>query len=444
MENMTDSEKVNIVLPPILLESFQEFLSMYQSLYSKSSKVRKKSPMMIIGNPGVGKTLFSDVFVESYKNEYGIPDNKIKRINVAAIPKDLIEGTLFGYKKGAFTGAVNNYAGLIGEMENGIIVFDEIGELSKEVQAKLLTFIEDGYYYSLGDDRKKESRGLQIVATTNRTFESGCFRQDFYDRFYPYFILPIHKRREDILYYWAYLFPELTRKLSPIEVLTILTYHWPGNVREIERVGQQIIARMDYFKIISDIPDTLRDSPLVALLPEYSEMSLLYMGPLREGLEKSDVDHELLESVMNHYGLGFSHEQKKFPFAGYKVHLNSCDDYCSCKFNIECFKPIRQFDLAFKGLNYYCYLFKQNIYGNKDLLDVTEGYHDTTIDIEDYLEFLKDKTRKKMEKRFYLIENVHKFIRLKTGKDKDGNDNRKLTTCDNRILTTQSSVYTLG
>lgn len=318
---MTDSKKVNVVLPPILLESFQEFLCMYQSLYGKQSTIKKKSPMMIVGAPGVGKTLFSEVFVESYKQEYDVPDSKIKRLNIAAIPKDLIEASLFGYKKGAFTGAVNNYAGLVGELEKGIIVFDEIGELSKEVQAKLLTFIEDGYYYSLGDEKKKESKGLQIVATTNKTFDDGCFRQDFHDRFYPFYMLPLHKRREDILYYWAYLFPELTRKLTMVEVLAILTNNWPGNVREIERVGQQIIASMDYLYKYKN--GSTCNRPLSTMLPKYSEMSLLNIKPLWDELKNSAVDHEFLESVMNRYGLGLSFEQDKKPLAAYKAHLET-------------------------------------------------------------------------------------------------------------------------
>jgi DNA-binding NtrC family response regulator len=413
---MTDSKKVNVVLPPILFESFQEFLSMYQSLYSKSSTMKKRSPLMIVGAPGVGKTLFSEVFVEYYKKEYSVPDSKIKRINIAAIPKDLIESSLFGYKKGAFTGAVNNYAGLVGELEEGIIVFDEIGELSKEVQAKLLTFIEDGYYYSLGDDKKKESKGLQIVATTNRTFEDRCFRQDFFDRFYPFYMLPLYKRREDILYYWAYLFPELTKKLTMTEILTILTHNWPGNVREIERVGQQIIASMDYLNKYAGGATCNR--PLSTMLPEYSEMSILHALPIWEELQNSDVDHKFLESVMNRYGLGLSYEQNKKPLAAYKFHLVKYEDHSSSKFNIEYFKAIKQFDLAFEGLTHYCNLFRQHIHGDKNLLDLTKGYYDPILEEIHSYTFEKEKDKKKLKKHLELIMDLNKFALLKAGIDK--------------------------
>lgn len=414
---MTDLKKVNVVLPPILLNELQEFQSMYQSLYSKRSTIKKKSPLMIVGAPGVGKTLFSEVFVESYQKEYGVPEDKIKRLNIAAIPKDLIEGSLFGYKKGAFTGAVNNYAGLVGEVEEGIIIFDEIGELSKEVQAKLLTFIEDGYYYSLGDDKKKASKGLQIVATTNKTFKDGFFRRDFFDRFYPFYMLPLHKRREDILYYWAYLFPELTKQLPTTEVLTILTYNWPGNVREIERVGQQIIASTDYLN--KYLGGATCNRPLSTMLPEYSEMSIFHMEPLWKELQKSDVDYKFLESVMNCYGLGLSYENNGLPLADYKAHLITYEDHDSSKFNIQYFKAIKQLDLAFEGLKHYCNMFRQYIYEDKNLLDLTKGYYDPPLEEIDSYTFQKEKNKKKIKKHLDLILDLDKFALQQAGINKE-------------------------
>lgn len=428
---MTDSKKVNMVLPPILLNSLQEFQSMYQSLYSVRSTMKKKSPLMIVGAPGVGKSLFSEVFVASYKKEYAVADGKIKRLNIAAIPKNLIESSLFGYKKGAFTGAVKDYAGLVGELEEGIIVFDEIGELSKAVQAKLLTFIEDGYYYSLGDDQKKNSKGLQIVATTNRTFEGGCFRQDFYDRFYPFYMLPLHKRREDILYYWAYLFPELTKKLTMTEVLTILTHNWPGNVREIERVGQQIIASMDYLNKYADGATCNR--PLSTMLPEYSEMSILHVRPIWEDLQNYDVDHKFLESVMNRYGLGLSYEQNKKPLAAYKAHRVTYEDHTSSKFNIEYFKAIKQFDLAFEGLTHYCNLFRQYILGDKNLLDLTKGYYDPKLEEIHSYTFEKEKNKKKLKKHLDLILDLDKFALIQAGINKESEPVKNNNT-DNEAL----------
>jgi Cdc6-like AAA superfamily ATPase len=84
---MANVEKAKWILPPVLSVVFHEFLSLYQSLYSKTAKSIRKSPLLIIGPPGVGKTLFSDTFVNQYQEEHKILDNKIKRINIAAIPK---------------------------------------------------------------------------------------------------------------------------------------------------------------------------------------------------------------------------------------------------------------------------------------------------------------------------------------------------------------------
>ena len=90
-----------------------------------------------MGPPGVGKTLFSEVFTSLYKEDNNVSQEKIVRINVAAFPETLIESTLFGHMKGAFTGAITNKKGFVEEAADGILILDEIGELSKEVQAKL-------------------------------------------------------------------------------------------------------------------------------------------------------------------------------------------------------------------------------------------------------------------------------------------------------------------
>jgi len=410
---MTDCQKVNMVLPPILFESFQEFLSMYQSLYSKSSAIKKRSPLMIVGAPGVGKTLFSEVFVESYKKEFAVADGKIKRLNIAAIPKGLIEGNLFGYKKGAFTGAVNNYAGLVGELAEGILVLDEIGELSKEVQAKLLTFIEDGYYYSLGDDKKNESRGLQIVATTNKTFKDGYFRQDFFDRFFPFYIPPLYQRRRDTLYYWAYLFPKLTKKLSEAEVLTTLAYNWPGNVREIERVGQQIIWKIDYGKRIKDM-NPYRQKPLYNIASGYSEIDIWKTEDIWNELDESGIDTSSVDDIFNDYGVSLSPRRSRLkPFPEYEAKNIDFDNRYREKFGAVVYKPNEYFDSAYEGLKLYCNAFRQDIFGNKDLLDLSHGIYDPPKWAIVRLADKKKKSKVAKKKDEELLNELRKFTDLK-------------------------------
>ena len=99
-------------------------------------------------------------------------------------------------KKGLLRVLITIHGGFIGENEGGIVILDEIGELSKPVQAKLLTFIEDKYYYKVGGKEQKKSIGLQIIATTNKTPKDDVFRQDFIYRFFPFYIPPLYEREK--------------------------------------------------------------------------------------------------------------------------------------------------------------------------------------------------------------------------------------------------------
>jgi hypothetical protein len=173
---------------------------------------------------------FETMFI---KDNPGVKEGK--RINISAIPEKLIESELFGHEKGAFTGANKKKTGLL-ESEK-LVMLEEIGELSKTVQAKLLTFMEDGIYYSVGNVKPKYAKDIQIIATTNVDIKSDKLRQDFLDRCYTFHISALHARRGDILYILAYQYPDLFRSLTPGQIMLILCYHWPGNMREIEKFG---------------------------------------------------------------------------------------------------------------------------------------------------------------------------------------------------------------
>jgi len=228
--------KKPLIVPPGLNPAILDFKSHYA--------VAGDYPIMILGPTGVGKSLFLYLAKQFFKKEHQYDQNppKIVEANCAHFSgggegHSLARTELFGYVEGAFTGAKKNKDGLVKAADGGLLILEEVGELPKEVQAMLLTFIETGKYRRLGDN-KEETAKIKLVAATNR---ESALRDDFRYRFFPYYIPPLHERKEDILYYFKEIFPELTKKFSKSEVLLLLAHNWPGNVREVERVGRLLM-----------------------------------------------------------------------------------------------------------------------------------------------------------------------------------------------------------
>ncbi len=222
------------IVTPGLTDILNDFIKLCDlTIVPTSLKMNKKKPLLIYGDTGVGKSLFVKVFEEKFKDKNG-KNSPVKRINIAALSEYLIESELFGHIKGAFTGADKDRAGLIKTTNEGLLIIEEIGELPKPLQAKFLTFIEYGLFYPVGRDEPYYA-SVQIIATTNKP--KSEFRLDFWYRFFPFYIPAIYQRRGDILYYLYNLHQDIIMSFSPIEILFLLTYNWPGNVREVDNFG---------------------------------------------------------------------------------------------------------------------------------------------------------------------------------------------------------------
>jgi DNA-binding NtrC family response regulator len=363
------------ILPPSLKWTFQEFIDLYDSLQGDST------PILIIGPRGVGKTLFANAFAKLHERDHR--GSKTTRINIAAIPENLLESQLFGHVKGAFTGATSNYKGLIGEAAGGVLILEEIGELKPEVQAKLLTFIEDGFYYQVGSTTAQRIRDVQIVATTNRTKDDNIFRDDFIDRFFPFYIPPLYKRREDILYYLAYKFPDVIRELRPWEILTLLAYNWPGNVREIETVGR-VIRWKKSEKVSRKLRKTKYDSSLRRVPDGYSGLTGGLLNIEKYNMNLGYLKHagindvELLEALLNKRNLGLDTNNTSTPFEKYKyVHTLEYEGDAEVEelFDVEICTPVHKFDSAITGIVIlYGSLFSQSYFSERDMLDIQGRY----------------------------------------------------------------------
>ena len=213
------------------------------------------SPIIIIGETGTGKELCAR-FIHERSGRGGA----FVELNCASIPKDLLEGELFGYKKGAFTGAIKDYEGKIALSHKGTLFLDEIAELPLELQAKLLNVLEIPEYYPIGSNVKRKI-DLRIITATNKNLrkivDTGGFREDLYYRIavIPIKLPPLRERRSDIFPLVNYFLGQKGKNyvITPEAKLKLLGYTWPGNVRELRNVIERSILLANDDRIIRDV-----------------------------------------------------------------------------------------------------------------------------------------------------------------------------------------------
>ncbi len=236
------------------------------------------STVLIVGETGTGKELVA-------KAIHKLSPGKNKRFIVCdstAIPENLFESELFGYVKGAFTGADKNKRGLLEEADEGIIFLDEIGDIPPTIQAKLLRVLETHQFRPLGSGETK-SVDVRVIVATNRELreevKKGTFREDLFHRLSKVVIRlpPLRKRLEDVPLLVRYFLEKYTKKFGkPIKGVSrevqklFLTYDWPGNIRELDNVIESaaIYCKKEFIDIV-DLPDNLKKYAASGTHPEF-------------------------------------------------------------------------------------------------------------------------------------------------------------------------------
>lgn len=228
------------------------------------SHVQKSAPtecnVLIHGETGTGKELIAKA-IHQLSNRANKP---IISVNCAAIPETLIESELFGYEKGAFTGANANRMGLIEAADNGTLFLDEIGELPLEAQARLLRFLQEGEIRRIGSV-DSQTVNVRVIAATHRDLRSlsseGKFRQDLFYRLDVMHVTlpPLRERGKDILELAETFLERFSAKMekpkmhfSPMAIQALTTYNWPGNIREMENVIERAVILCDNIEIDND------------------------------------------------------------------------------------------------------------------------------------------------------------------------------------------------
>ncbi|MCP4127137.1 MAG: sigma-54-dependent Fis family transcriptional regulator [Gammaproteobacteria bacterium] len=259
IENVIESirlkKEIRIIQEKCLKENFPFFIGKSRDIrktmnFVKHVAASPDTPVLILGESGTGKEHIAAAIHYTSPNFRGV----LVTINCAAIPDTLIESELFGYEKGAFSGAGSKgKKGLLEKADKGTLFLDEIGDLSCEAQAKLLRFLETGKFYRVGGMKSVRIQA-RIVSATNKNMETmikkGLFREDLYYRIgvIQVEVPSLNSRRDDILLIAGHFLAEFAEKfgkkitgLSPGAEALLKQYRWKGNVRELKNVMERAV-----------------------------------------------------------------------------------------------------------------------------------------------------------------------------------------------------------
>src|SRR6266536_2082011 len=253
-----------------------------QSLRSRLDRVAAANvPVLIHGESGTGKDIIARMVhaLSPWKS------GPFVKVNCPAIPGTLLESELFGYERGAFTGAYGSQPGRVEMAHRGTLFLDEISELDMSLQSKLLQLLQDGQFCRIGAQADKKVE-VRIVCATNRKLEeeieNGTFRQDLYYRInvVNLYMPPLRERRGDIELLAGYFLDHYNRKynckarpLSPELMEVLQKYHWPGNIRELENLVKRYVILGTEDVISNDLQP--RDADLLAQEINYDGPSSL-------------------------------------------------------------------------------------------------------------------------------------------------------------------------
>ena len=263
-------EKKKGKVAPLVSYSFESIIGSSNGLKQAVALARKVAdtdvPVLLTGETGTGKEVFSHaIHYASPRSQY-----PIMAINCSAFSKDLLESELFGYKAGAFTGAMKDKPGLFEVANHGTVFLDEIGEMAFDLQARLLRVLETGEYIKVGDT-KPTKVDVRIISATNRDLkkeiENGHFREDLYFRLsvFQIHLPPLRERKEDIEMLAETFLKRFAAKLKKeikgmtSEVVDILKgAEWRGNIRELKNVMERSAIVCDEEVTVQDLPIDLQ------------------------------------------------------------------------------------------------------------------------------------------------------------------------------------------
>jgi PAS domain S-box-containing protein len=293
------------------LESFEGILGKSPALVAVLRDVEQvagtDASVLILGETGTGKELVARAIHEASERR----SKPLVRVNCAAIPANLVESELFGHQKGAFTGASEKREGRFALADGGTVFLDELGELSLDVQAKLLRVLQEGEFEPVGSSRTRKV-DVRVLSATNRDLhammKAGTFREDLYYRLsvFPIRLPPLRERGADIgvlaEHFAAKFARKMGRTLAPLSEACkrrLAAYDWPGNVRELANVIERavITAREGCLNLDRAIPDTAPRPPAAPAPASLAEASPAE-APIYTAEELLELERENLRRAL--------------------------------------------------------------------------------------------------------------------------------------------------
>src|SRR5712691_51294 len=273
-----------------------------QDIFATITRVAgTRATVLLAGESGVGK----DMIARAIHQHSPRKDRPFVKINCTAIPENLMESELFGYEKGAFTGANTTKLGKFEQADTGTVFLDEIGDVPASIQVKLLRILQEREFERLGSN-KTQHTDVRVIAATNvdlrAALEQGTFREDLYYRLnvVPMNIPPLRERKEDIPYLVQHFVKKLKKDLgSPVESIAedaiqrLMQYHWPGNVRELENVIERSMVLcsapvLEADDIRMDTAPRSRAQATDNFLPEGMTLDEYEQSVIREALKRAN------------------------------------------------------------------------------------------------------------------------------------------------------------
>jgi two-component system response regulator HydG len=226
---------------------------------------RSRSPVLLLGESGTGKEVLADLIHRFSPRA----DKPLLRINCAALPDSLLESELFGHARGAFTGAAREREGIFAAADGGTLLLDEIGEMARSVQPKLLRVLQEGEVQRVGESGRTCRVDVRVIAATNRDLREavrrGAFRDDLYYRLavVPIEIPPLREHSEDLPELIEHFISRLgtTARFSDDALRAMQRYTWPGNIRELANAVEHAVVLGNGARLeIDDLPAALQET----------------------------------------------------------------------------------------------------------------------------------------------------------------------------------------
>jgi DNA-binding NtrC family response regulator len=301
----------------------RKMLEIYETIRATA---KSDASVLIEGESGTGKELIATAFhMESNRAE-----RPFIRINCAAIPHELIESELFGYKKGAFTGADRDKRGLIEATGGGTLLLDEIAEMPMHLQTKLLRVLQERKLRRLGDEHELNV-DFRLVSATNRdalkASQDGTFRQDLYFRIstIKLKVPPLRERHDDLallaerfLIRYSEKYNKEIRGISQAAFAVLSRYDWPGNIRELESVIERAVLFCQTAQLMPEnLPEQFqgdRTSPTLCVIPPFMSLEEIEREAIAQTLERTGGNVKKTAEILDLHRPTLYRKLRKFGF----------------------------------------------------------------------------------------------------------------------------------